>query len=81
MELTIVVAIVGILAAIAIPQFADMVTKSKEGAIKGNLGALRTAVSVYYGDTEGVYPTDLSVLTSGGKYLHSVPLIHIPSHQ
>ncbi|MBI5239194.1 MAG: prepilin-type N-terminal cleavage/methylation domain-containing protein, partial [Elusimicrobia bacterium] len=38
-ELMIVVAIIGILAAIAIPKFASLIRKSSEGASKGNLGA------------------------------------------
>ena len=42
-ELMIVVAIIGILAAIAIPKFADLIRKSNEGATKGNLGATRSA--------------------------------------
>ena len=52
----IVVAIIGILAAIAIPKFADLIRKSQEGATKGSLGALRSALTIYYGDMEGVYP-------------------------
>jgi prepilin-type N-terminal cleavage/methylation domain-containing protein len=71
-ELMIVVAIIGILAAVAIPKFADLVTKSKEAAVKGNLGAVRSAVSIYYGDTEGVYPSNLfDGLTTGSRYLPS----------
>jgi len=35
-ELMIVVAIIGILSAIAIPKFADLIRKSNEGATKGN---------------------------------------------
>jgi len=55
-ELMIVVAIIGILAAIAIPKFADLIKKSKEGATKGSLGALRSALTIYYGEQEGMYP-------------------------
>ena len=69
-ELMIVVAIIGILAAVAIPKFADLVTKSKEAALKGTLGSLRSAVSIYYGDTEGTYPANLfNALADGTKYL------------
>lgn len=72
-ELMIVVAIIGILAAVAIPKFADLVTKSKEAATKGNLGSLRSAISIYYGDMEGVYPGNLFVgLTTGNKYMPAV---------
>lgn len=71
-ELMIVVAIIGILAAVAIPKFADLVTKSKEASVKGNLGAVRSAVSIYYGDMEGEYPANLFTgLTNANKYLPS----------
>lgn len=55
-ELMIVVAIIGILAAIAIPKFADLIRKSKEGSTKGSMGALRSALTIYYGEQEGIYP-------------------------
>jgi prepilin-type N-terminal cleavage/methylation domain-containing protein len=72
-ELMIVVAIIGILAAVAIPKFADLVTKSKESAAKGSLGAIRSAVSIYYGDTEGGYPSNLFTgLTAANHYLPAI---------
>jgi len=78
-ELMIVVAIIGILAAIAIPQFANLVSKSQEGATKGNLGTLRSALSIYYGDTEGFYPIDnLGTLTVGQRYLQNIPALNLP---
>ncbi|HOW27212.1 MAG TPA: prepilin-type N-terminal cleavage/methylation domain-containing protein [Elusimicrobiota bacterium] len=80
-ELMIVVAIIGILAAIAIPKFADLVTKSKESAVKGSLGSVRSAVSIYYSDTEGVFPATGSLasgLCDGSKYLKEMPYISIP---
>jgi len=79
-ELTIVVTIIGVLAAIAIPQFGDMVAKSQEGATAANLGILRTAISIYYGDTEGAYPTTLDALTISQKYLSAVPNTVLPEH-
>ena len=69
----IVVAIIGILAAVAVPKFADLVTKSKEAAVKGALGSVRSALSIYYGDTEGVYPNNLhAALTTNNKYMPAV---------
>ena len=76
-ELMIVVAIIGILAAVAIPKFADLINKSKEGATRGSVGALRSAMTVYYGDAEGIYPyDDLTSLVP--RYLASIPDAQMP---
>ena len=79
-ELMIVVAIIGILAAIAIPKFAELIRKSGEGASKGNLGSIRSSLSIYYGDMEGQYPSALSGLTVAGKYLTSIPTAKTPNY-
>jgi len=79
-ELMIVVAIIGILAAIAIPKFADLIRESKEGATKGNLGSIRSAMSIYYGDQQGVYPTAINSLTENGKYLTAIPSAQTPPY-
>ena len=72
-ELMIVVAIIGILAAVAIPKFADLVTKSKEASVKGLIGAVRSAISIYYSDTEGYFPGNLfEGLTNDSKYMPAV---------
>jgi general secretion pathway protein G len=78
-ELMIVVAIIGILAAIAIPKFADLINKSKEGATKGALSSVRSALQVYYGDNEGWFPTDLSALTANAKYINEIPVAKLPT--
>jgi prepilin-type N-terminal cleavage/methylation domain-containing protein len=82
-ELMIVVAIIGILSAIAIPKFADLIRKSNEGATKGNLGAIRSAMSIYYGEMEGWYPTSDPgpIMTmEGGKYIKTVPPSYAPPY-
>ena len=79
-ELMIVVAIIGILAAIAIPKFADLINKSKEGATKGSLSSVRSAIQVYYGDNEGWFPVDsLACLTANAKYLSEIPKAKLPN--
>jgi len=73
-ELMIVVAIIGILAAIAIPKFGQMLEKSREGSTKGTLGSLRSSACMYYGDTAGVWPTTLNTFSaySFSKYMDSI---------
>ena len=69
-ELMIVVAIIGILAAVAIPKFAEMIRKSKEGATKGSLSALRSALTIYLSDNEGLTPmarTGAATATAGDQ--------------
>src|ERR1035437_7112670 len=81
-ELMIVVAIIGILAAIAIPQFANLVSKSQEGRTKANLGTIRSALSIYYGDLEGWYPTGANALTNltlSNRYLTKIPTADLPA--
>jgi type IV pilus assembly protein PilA len=50
-ELMIVVAIIGILAAIAIPNFLKFQAKSKQSEAKSNLGAIYTGQIAYLGET------------------------------
>ena len=64
-ELMIVVAIIGILAAVAVPKFAEMIRKSKEGATKGSLSALRSALTIYLSDNEGMTPLGKTPLQTG----------------
>jgi len=59
-ELMIVVAIIGILAAVALPKFAASVERSREAATRGNLNTIRSAISLYYGDREGIHPDELN---------------------
>lgn len=92
-ELMIVVAIIGILSAIAIPKFADLIRKSNEGATKGNLGAIRSAVSIYYGEQEGIFPAATAdggdatagslgnILTmNNGTYIKATPNCNTPPY-
>jgi type IV pilus assembly protein PilA len=55
-ELMIVVAIIGILAAIAIPSFAKIQARSKRAEVKSNLRTLFTAESAYYQERDTYTP-------------------------
>lgn len=65
MELMIVVAILGLLSVISIPKFAELLERSREGATKGSLNAIRSAISIYYSQNEGRWPDDLTTSFSG----------------
>jgi len=71
------VAIIGLLAAIAIPKFADMVLSAKEAAVRGKLGGLRSAISIHYADNESFYP--VIAPSSFAKYMDPLPKISIPT--
>ncbi len=86
-ELMIVVAIIGVLAAVAVPKFASLLRKSNEGATKGNLGSLRSALTIYYADNEGWFPMDVwstnsTVLadTLIPKYISVIPEAYPAGH-
>ncbi len=55
-ELVIVIVILGILAAVAIPRYVDLSSKAREASTKGCLGGLRAAIAVFYA-SKAVYET------------------------
>ena len=59
-ELMIVVAIIGILAAIAIPAYQDYTVRSKVTELINSAGVCKTSVAEYY-QTKGVLPADATV--------------------
>src|SRR5580698_3450981 len=72
-ELMIVVAIIGILAAIAIPAYQDYTIRSQLTEGPNLAGALETATAEYYANT-GSFPTSNSTVGVGtitGKYVAS----------
>ena len=52
-ELMIVVAIIGILAAVAIPSYQDYITKAKLSKVAGVVSPLKTAIALYYQEQGG----------------------------
>lgn len=80
-ELMTVVAILGIVATIAFPRFGAMIRSANEKASQGKLGTLRSALSIYNVDTEGMYPADLTPITQpGSKYLSGTFSIYTSDH-
>jgi len=55
-ELLIVVIILGVLAAVAIPQFTDTTGDAREATLDTNLNQLRNAIELYYHQHNNKYP-------------------------
>jgi prepilin-type N-terminal cleavage/methylation domain-containing protein len=84
-ELLIVVAILGILAAMTLPMLKGHITEAKEAAAKDNLRVLRNAIGLYAARHGGIPPgypydnTSLPVLLTAfvlgvrGNYLNALP--------
>ena len=60
-ELMVVVVIIGILAAIAIPNFISMQKRAKEASVKSNMHTLQLASEDFSTLTEGIYAFDCGV--------------------
>ena len=70
-ELMIVVAIVGILAAIALPAYQDYVVRSKMSETEAAIAACKTSVAEYL-SSKGSYPADNTAAgcsTTGSQYV------------
>ncbi|MGL4980183.1 MAG: pilin, partial [Plesiomonas sp.] len=63
-ELMIVVAVIGVLAAIAIPKYQDYVKKSELGAALASISALKTGIESYIAD-KGAFPPNSVVSEIG----------------
>jgi general secretion pathway protein G len=70
-ELMIVVTIIGILAAIAVPNYQWSVIKAKEAVLKETLYNFRTTLDQFYAD-QGKYPNTLEELKEK-SYLRDIP--------
>ena len=61
-ELVMVIVIIGILAAVAIPRFVDLTNNARTAAEQGVVGGVRGGIYTYFAEHNGVYP-----LTLGGS--------------
>jgi general secretion pathway protein G len=71
LELLVVMTIIGILAAVAIPALRDSPQRAREAALREDLFTLRSTIDQFHGD-KGYYPPDLGTLVSAG-YLRQIP--------
>ena len=72
-ELMIVVAIIGILAAVAIPAYQDYIARSQVSEAVSLMGSSKTPLAEYFAD-KGAWPTNLSDVlgNTSGKYTGAI---------
>ena len=72
LELIVVVSMIGVLAAMALPNLIQTPRRANEAVLKTNLRTLREVIDQHNGD-KGFYPPSLEALVDEG-YLRDVPL-------
>jgi prepilin-type N-terminal cleavage/methylation domain-containing protein len=70
-ELVIVIVILGILAAVAIPKYEDMREQARVATLKGQLGSIRSAIAIQYArnalNGNAVFPTLDGTIFADGR--------------
>jgi general secretion pathway protein G len=72
LELMVVIIVMGILVAIAIPNYRTAILQAREAVLKEDLYRLRDLIDQYYAD-KGKYPASLDTLVEDG-YLRKMPV-------
>jgi prepilin-type N-terminal cleavage/methylation domain-containing protein len=76
-ELIAVIVVLAILSAVAIPKYFDYSANAKASAVKGTLGAVRSAVANFYANSavngSPAYPTLLQLQTTGTVMQEDMP--------
>ena len=62
LEVILMVTVIGILAAVAVPRFTDVTAKANTAKVQADLSTLDSAIQIYYMD-KGSYPTKIDDLT------------------
>jgi len=77
-ELVIIIVILGILAAVAIPRYTNITDEAREASARAALGGLRSGIAIFYA-TQAVqtgtaaWPAQVDLATVGTVMEHSIP--------
>lgn len=71
-ELIIVIVIIGILAAVAVPKFLDLSSNARTAACKQNLAAIQSACTLFYANSAMTQPTP--------TWPAAIPVVLVPTY-
>lgn len=77
LEILILAVIFVLLAGFTVPKFTALVSKAKEGTTKHQLVRMRSAIAAYYGENQGVYPTD-DLQSLVPQFIEKIPPARVP---
>ena len=77
LEILVLVVIFVLLAGFTVPKFKALVYKAKEGGTKHQLVRVRSAIAAYYGENQGVYPTD-NLQSLVPQFIEKIPPARVP---
>ncbi len=77
-ELVIIIVVLGILAAVAVPKYQDITAEAKESACRGALASLRSAITIYYANEaikndSAAFPDYDDLIKPGEVLLSGIP--------
>jgi prepilin-type N-terminal cleavage/methylation domain-containing protein len=77
-ELVIIIVVLGILAAVAIPKYQDISSEAKEAATRAALGSIRSGITIYYANQAvstgtATWPSLVQLGTYGSVMAQGIP--------
>ncbi len=76
-EILITLIVFALLLGLTVPKFITLVHKAREGSTKHQLVRLRSAIAAYYGENQGMYPTD-DLRSLVPTYIEAIPQVQVP---
>ncbi len=78
-EIVIIIVVLGILAAVAIPKYQDLSGEAKEAACRASLGSLRSGITIFYANAavatgDAAWPTLSDMQTYGTVMAQGIPV-------